>query len=739
MISGALTVGRVGPPSGRRARGVTDHVAGGLRGLWSRPRLLASLLLLLGLAVRLEDPGPLETMRLHTFDLFQRVQPREVAQPAVTIVDIDEESLAALGQWPWPRTQLARMVINLVEAGAIVVGFDMLLAEPDRLSPALFAASTGDLAPEVRAALTAQPSNDAVLAEVLRHAPVVLGVSATHDREHPYAGRRRVVTPVASYNGDPRPYVLSYGAVIRNIDPLEQAAPGRGMVTLNPERDGIVRRVPAVLRVGNDLHPTLTLEMLRVAMDRPNLAVLNDPAGGGLRGVRVGPVNVPTDRHGLIWLRFAPHDASRYLSAAAVVDGRFDPEMVRSKLVLVGASAVGLRDLRAAPIHASIPGVEIHAQLLERILAGEFLERPNYALGVELTLALLLGAVLVILVPNTSAVRSLVLFGGLVGLVCGGAWYLFDARSLLLDPSYPALAGGLVFLHLAYGNYARAETQKRQVRTAFSQFLAPALVERLVENPAQLRLGGELREMTFLFSDIAGFTSFTERTDPAVLVSLLNEYLDGVCQIVMDHGGTIDKIVGDAVHAIFNAPIDQPDHAARAVRCALALDAFGRSFAAAKQAQGLPFGQTRIGVNTGPAVVGNFGGSRRFDYTAHGDAINTAARLESVNKHLGTTICVAGATVRQCPDLHFRPVGRLVLQGKSEAIEAFEPLREDDAASLSVAAYRAAFELLQEGRPEAGAAFARLAERYPEDPLVALHTRRLAANLTGAELVMSDK
>jgi adenylate cyclase len=655
VTSGVLAVGgRIDPPSGSRGAGrALRSLAGAVRTIGSRPRLLACLLLLAGLGVRVEDPGPLETLRLQTFDLFQQLQPQAVAPPpAVSIVDIDEQSLAELGQWPWPRTQLARMTVNLVEAGAVVIGFDMLLAEPDRLSPALFAASTSDLAPDVRAVLSAQPSNDAVLADVLRGAPVVLGVSATHERTHPYAGRPGVVTPVASYNGDPRPFVLSFGSVIRNIDVLERAAPGRGMVTLNPERDGIVRRLPAVLRVGDDLYPSLTLEMLRVALGRPNLGVLSDPAGGGLRGVRIGPIDVPTDLHGLIWLDFAPHDPSRYVSAAAVVEGRFDPASVRGKPVLVGSSAVGLRDLRATPVHASMPGVEIHAQLLEALLREAFLERPNYALGVELAVTFLLGAALIVIVPRTRAVRSLILLGGLAGLIFGGAWYLFDAHALLFDPSYPASASGLVFLQLAYGNYARAESQRRQVRMAFSQFLAPALVERLVDNPDQLRLGGELREMTFLFSDVAGFTSFTEHTDPAVLVAVLNEYLDGVCQIIMDHGGTIDKIVGDAVHAIFNAPIDQPDHAVRAVTCALALDAFGRQFAAAKRREGMPFGQTRIGVNSGPAVVGNFGGSRRFDYTAHGDAINTAARLESVNKHLGTSICVAGATARQCPDLH---------------------------------------------------------------------------------------
>jgi adenylate cyclase len=378
-------------------------------------------------------------------------------------------------------------------------GPDVLFAEPDRLSPALFAAAASDLAPEIREVLAAQPSNDAILADVLRQTPVVLGVSATHDRNHPYAGRQGLTTPVAEYNGDPRRFLPAYGSVIRSIEALEQAARGRGMITLSPEQDGLVRRVPAVLRVG------------------------------------------------------------------------------------------------------------------------------------------------------------------------------------------------------------------------------------------------EVREMTFLFSDIAGFTSLTERTAPEVLVDALNEYLDGMCQIVMDHGGTIDKIVGDAIHAIFNAPIDQPDHAARAVTCALAMGTFSERFAAAKQSAGLPFGGTRIGVNTGAAVIGNFGGRRRFDYTAHGDAINIAARLESVNKHLGTSICVAGSTEAQCPELRFRPIGTIFLKGKTQGIETFEPIDERDGCALKVAAYCAAFTELRQGQAEARESFACLARQHPKDPLIALHAKRSAAGEVGTELVMSDK
>jgi adenylate cyclase len=245
--------------------------------------------------------------------------------------------------------------------------------------------------------------------------------------------------------------------------------------------------------------------------------------------------------------------------------------------------------------------------------------------------------------------------------------------------------------------------------------------------------------MSFLFSDIEGFTSFTERATPELLVSVLNEYLDAMCRAVMEHGGTIDKIVGDAVVGIFNAPLDQPDHAERAVKCALAMDAISMQFIAKMASRGMVFGNTRVGVNTGRAIVGNFGGSERFDYTAHGDAINTAARMESVNKHLGTKICIAGTTAAQCPNHYFRPIGALILKGKTEAIEAFEPITKEAADTPLMVRYRAAFDLLSAEDGGAKEAFAQLIADFPEDPLVQLHYGRIMDGIISSTIVLAEK
>lgn len=282
-------------------------------------------------------------------------------------------------------------------------------------------------------------------------------------------------------------------------------------------------------------------------------------------------------------------------------------------------------------------------------------------------------------------------------------------------------------------------TREKRVKSAFSHYLAPAVIEQLLEDPTRLALGGEKREMTFLFTDIAGFTTLSEKVDPTIVVQLLNEYFDGMYSIVLEHGGTNDKIVGDALHVMFNAPTDQPDHADRAVSCALALGTFCEEFRRKQARRSIALGETRIGINTGSAVVGNFGGTIRFDYTAYGDAINTASRLEGAGEYLGNCICVSSATRDQCPDLVFRPVGRLMLKGKSEAIEVFEPLPSEERSSDKQRAYLQAYEILEMNDPKALTSFAKLSNRFPSDRLIAYHAARLAQGQSTSTIVLSGK
>ena len=473
-----------------------------------------------------------------------------------------------------------------------------------------------------------------------------------------------------------------------------------------------------------------------------DLRIREERVGSVVAGyvARVGDREIPVATDGTLWLRYGARDPVRTWSAARVLDGTQHESLkaaVDGRPVLIGTSAVGLSDLRPTPLSAFEPGVDIHAAAIEQILSGDMLVRPFYAAGVELRVGALLGFV-VALVVALFGIRAggFVLAIGMAGSLGGSLW-AFGAANRLFDPSFVVLAGGACFAGAVLTRHLARERQANKLRAAFGQYLSPQLVEALARDPDRLRLGGEEREMTFLFTDLEGFTSFTESVAPALLVSTLNDYLDGVCAIAMDHGGTIDKIVGDAVHVMFNAPLDQPDHAARAVRCGLAIDAFAQGFAADAArlaAAGRVFGVTRIGINTGRAVVGNFGGRRRFDYTAHGDAINTAARLEAANKMLGTRICVARATVDAVGDgndLKFRPIGELGLKGKARLVEVFAPAEAAAPETAWWDRYADAFAMLSQGHDAGPEAVAALLTLYPDDPLLRFHAGRLERGQRG--------
>jgi len=378
----------------------------------------------------------------------------------------------------------------------------------------------------------------------------------------------------------------------------------------------------------------------------------------------------------------------------------------------------------------------LHAIAVNNILRGDGIETfaPRQRLLLALPLALLI-ALATISFGFPSAIMSCLLGAA---AWTGSAILLFD-QNLALPLLIPLAAGAMTFVLVLGLRFVFLDNDARFLRKAFASYVAPELVDQLIKNPEQLKLGGERREMSFLFTDLAGFTSLIEQQDPDEAVRLLNTYLDQMITIAKRHGGTIDKVVGDAVVVIFSAPVGLSDHAKRAVDCALDMDAFATSFAAGQQAKGIPFGQTRIGVNSGTAIIGNFGGNEYFDYTALGDAMNTAARLESVNKKLGTRIAVSGETVQRCPDFSGRPVGHLILKGKTQATQVYEPLSSAAEQARLFADYTSAFDLLERNAADAADAFKALAKDFPDDALIHFHLSRLNSGLTGATIEMQEK
>jgi adenylate cyclase len=547
------------------------RAGGWLRLTWILNAYWLVLLVIAALVVlRAADPEPVERLRFQQFDLLQRFYPRVSPRSPVTIVDIDEDSLTRLGQWPWPRSLLAELTDRLTAGGAAAVGFDVVFPEPDRTSPGLIAAAISDLSPATRDELARHPSNDALFAQSLKSGRVVLGMAARPARENESAAFTPV--PLAQIGGDPRPYLHAYAGVVANIPELDRAAQGRGAFVLLPESDGIIRRIPAIIRSGDTIVPALFAEILRVATGQPSYAIKS--GAGGVRALLIGRNLVPVDGSGTYWIHYAPHNPGYYVSAADVIAGTAPKAAIAGHLVLIGTSAAALGDIRATPLGADMPGVEIQAQVLSAILSGANLQRPAYADLLEIAAVVASGLLLLAIVPRLRARYTIALLAGLVAGLGAAAWYAFTARQLLIDAVYPGISTLIVYLALIYLGHYAAEKQRRQVSDAFGRYVSPALVERLQRDPSQLKLGGESRTMTILFCDIRGFARISERFkgDPQALTRLINRFLAPLSDEVLRANGTIDKYIGDCIMAFWNAPMDDPDHAANA--CSAALEMF---------------------------------------------------------------------------------------------------------------------------------------------------------------------
>jgi adenylate cyclase len=712
-------------------------------------------LLIVALALWLQVTGPawardlINRLDYLGYDLrLNTTLPPPFETQRVFIIDIDEDSLRAEGRWPWSREKMAVLVANLKALGVHTIGFDVAFTEPERnVARELLDATRDSEAEEHRAyleSLMPLMDRDALFAGQLKGQNVVLGF-LLHSQEKDNVGKLPAPWSFVPEEQSERLSVPNMGSYTGNLKALQKASRLGGFLNTTPDQDGIIRSTPLVLREGQMVYPSLSLAMARRYLDakRFKLETANLGPTESVIGLRLDDVLIPTDLYGRV---LVPYLGERgeipYISATRILQARDVSEFpqLNNALAIVGTSAIGLADLVSTPTDRSFPGVEVHATILETILNNRaFPSNPDWADAANALVILLAGLLLVFVCPALGALGITTAAALSVGVLVAGDLWLWSKAHLALSPVMPLITVmAVITLNVLFGYFAEAK-QKRQVRKAFSSYMAPALVDQLVNEPDTLSLTGETREMTFLFSDIAGFTTFTESASPEVLVSVLNEYLDVMCRAVMDQGGTIDKIVGDAVVGIFNAPLDQPDHAQRAVECALEMDRISKDFIKRMGERGYPFGHTRVGVNTGEAIVGNFGGSERFDYTAHGDPINTAARMESVNKHLGTQLCISGTTVAQCSGYHFRPVGGLVLKGKTESIEAFEPITEAEAASDLVVRYQAAFAALEAEDPEAVELFTTLKRDYPDDALVELHFRRIEQGIMSTTIVLAEK
>lgn len=697
------------------------------------------------LLVFLLNPVPVQVLRNTVFDQYQRWQPREYQATPVRIIDIDDESLKRLGQWPWPRTRMAELTNRLRSAQASVIAFDILFAEPDRTSPQAMLA-LWQPPPNISADIAQLPDHDAVFAQSIAPGQVVLGFALERDA---------TVSAIASPSearyitlGEPvQPYLHEFSGTRTALPVFQSNSAGSGALTFVPDSDGIVRRVPLLMRVGNTLVPSLSAEALRVSQGVKNYTLRTVAAQGvGLEEVRIGGLAVPTTPKGEVWVHYTRPVPQRYIPAWKVLAGEVPPEWLRGHILLVGTSAQGLMDLRFSPMGSALPGVEVHAQMMEQMLSGVGLERPSWAIAIEAMVIVLGGAVVGLIALASGALVSSGVFAIVLAGLWAVAWYAFSHHLLLLDPVLPSLALALSFVLSSIVHHLATERRQAWVRRAFSRYVSPNLVTHLIDHPEALELGGKRQMCSFVFTDLSGFTSLMEKMDPAQAVALLNDYLDQMIAIAFSHEGTLDRIVGDAVAIMFSAPVAQFDHPQRALSCALEMQRFAAQYDADLSSRGIAFGQTRIGVHSGEVIVGNFGGGTIFDYRALGDAVNTASRLEGANKQLGTMVCVSEATLAGCPDASVRPVGRLLLKGKTQALMAYEPLDaasdlmiDTSDASSYLADYERAFEFMRNGDAGALSAFENLGQQRPQDALVQIHIQRLRAGAKDDLVVLALK
>lgn len=610
------------------------------------------------------------TLQNYSFDTFQRILPREVYPgDPVVIIDIDDRSLAEIGQWPWSRNQLANLTNQAYAAAAL--GFDVVFAEPDRTNPENLIASY-PLSEVLIKELGALPSNDGLFSQAIEnHGTVVLGQALNNNKNNkPYKAKFGLVTQ----GDDPKQFVADYLGTQNNIKLLDEAANGIGSMSIG-NNDAIVRQLPTFERIGDQLVPSLALEMTRVALGASTYQIKSSNASSeeafgahtGINNIKIGPLTIPTTADGNAWIYFTPTRNILTVSAADVLSGAVLPEFFEGKIALVGTSAAGLLDLRSTPTEKNIPGVTIIAQFIQQIFANEFLQRPDWLFGAEFLTGLILAVLITLSIHALGPIGGLSILilgsGGIIGL----SYYFFKSKLFLVDPISPLIISLSVYVAVTFFNFLFTELERSRVRGAFAQYLSPEMVNRLAESSESLVLGGERKEMTFLFSDIRGFTKISEqyKDDPEALTRLINQLLTVLSNPILDHGGTIDKYMGDCIMAFWNAPTDQANHRELAIQSAHAMNEALSKFNLELN-EDLDFKlEIGIGINSGNCIVGNMGSDKRFDYTVLGDAVNLASRLEGQSSNYGLTMVIGENTYLEDSSFQIVEMDKIAVKGKS--------------------------------------------------------------------------
>ena len=624
------------------------------------PGLVVGLLLLI---LHIFQPPFVGSISNLVFDTYQRAWPRPYEDAGVRVVDIDDESIRRLGQWPWPRTDVVRLTDALTEAGAAAIAFDIVFSEPDRTSPAR-AVEILRQNPEARgdyAEIAAMTDHDELLGQAMGRGPTVTGYFLTEEAN---TARPAEHAGVAVSGTPPLGVLREYNGAIVSLPVIGDRAAGAGSVSLDAGRDDMIRAVPLIANLDGQIIPSLSLEALRVAQDAGAVLVRSSDGSGEWGGgpvttvlaVKTGDLEVPTTDVGELWMHYTAPHPERIVPAWRILQGDLpEAEMRRlfeGQIVFIGTGAIGLRDIRSTPTQQGELGVVIHAQAAEQMILGKFLTRPDWAPGAERMLMVALCLLIALSAPALGALRGGVLATAALGGVLAGSWLAFRNSGVLLEPIFPALGVVSVYIAITAVSFYREERARSHIHNAFDRYLSPELVDRIARDPGQLELGGEVRQMTVLFSDVRGFSRISERFGPQELIGFLINLLTPMTDVLLARKATIDKYIGDAVLAFWNAPLDDPEHERNAAFAALEmLETLKRLNADSARDPAWP-GQVAIGIglNTGPCCVGNMGSRQRLSYSLIGDTVNLASRLESLTKAYAVNILVGEDLAARLPD-----------------------------------------------------------------------------------------
>lgn len=642
---------------------------------------LVLLLLLLGHAGGVYNLGFIAQLDAALYDLKVRVFQAPGVDERVVIVDVDEKSLKEIGRWPWPREQTARLTRNLFEQyGVAAVGFDVVFAEADQSSglPVLENLARGPLAGDggfsaSLARIRPQLDYDGKLAEALATGPSVLGFYFNFAERPEIVGR--LPAPVVDCAELKRrgiaPLVASgYNA---NLERLQDKAAGAAFFNMEADFDGVARRMPVIMEHRGRCFGSLALMTTMAGMGsqtlKPMPAAGHRPAVLDLDGLRI-----PVDAAARALVPYRAADAFAYLSASDVIHARAPAASLEGRIALIGSTAPGIMDLRVTPVSKVFPGVEIHANLISGILDGTVKWEPVGIAGLEVAAIAVVGLLLAALLPIATPLWAALATLGLTVALTAANFYAWTGAHAQLPLAASLLAvWGLFVLNMSYGFFVEARS-KAQITKLFGQYIPPELVDEMAKDPARYSLRGESRVMTVLFSDIVGFTHFSEKLEAAELAEMLNMYLSTMTRVVQDGRGTIDKYIGDAVMAFWGAPMSDEHHARDAVLAGLAMQAALPELNPRLEARGWPPVRIGVGVNTGRMSVGNMGSEFRMAYTVMADAVNLASRLEALTRQYGVGILVGEATRAECPDIAFQQIDRVRVKGKDVPVAIHEPL-----------------------------------------------------------------